>query len=829
MTSSANISFTISTSIRVAFEEGSKDGQHLKPRSIQSSCNDEFESRMGCEKSSALDELKQVGQHCGRTMPSNPRNREPVTLSTKDCCQVWEEVKKTNKIDVFGESFMTTTQELLGHLKSDSLTEKEKATIINFMCDSGVIDIHTTTRVFSDDKNSTENTGPERTRISVSPEENDPSNNTGSIAANITEGNEISSEPFHMEYTHGNISDELDECEIREISVKVEKEEGSASLTDQEFFEAVSMVKDESEQGKREEDDHGICAPQDSSNSDTRQIGSLGPEISDPDYVNSVPPPSLTAVREVLETYTSDGGTDSVTLKIEDKIRKDRKGTQRYGIPGEQEHSLDRSCSENDKHSAYYVCDSTESTERNHGDKIQQENVLKSLDVGFQGGDPKPGDGGTAENIWVCITDERLHDTGNVQLMIPAEEIPDPGIKWSATSHNKDNAAANIDGSDMLTQVDTDQIDIQSSIVSSIRSQSLFSHKENSNHLRNGPSVPEEGSPSDTDTADDIILDKETDDEQFVVTNKRLKKIDSCHNDDGNDADDDEEDDDDEGDDGGVVAAGDDDAGEVDNHGDAIAANTADADGDKTESRPEVTEMSTSINMEKKRTAEFIPGEGASKTAQFKNDEVTNENIVKSRFSEQGQQENQSDTSGGNDVCDTNDDDDDEDTDDEGDTDVEGEEIDENYEEEEEEECDNSDDSDYDVLADLAGSYDSDFDSNGDYIGYHKRFYEIVNQTKADFVNIKHSDTQDQFNKKQCIGTDNVSSHSLSHDISDTLSRTDKGKLNSKCSNTDVISEDNSKIADLVSRDQSQSIGHLNSDGMSVGNNEINAIANKKQ
>ncbi|XP_070546796.1 dentin sialophosphoprotein-like [Ptychodera flava] len=712
---------------------------------------------------------------------------------------------------------MTTTQELLGHLKNDSLTEKEKATIINFMCDSGVIDIHTTTRVFSDEKYSTENTGLERRRISISPEGNDPSNNTERITTNVLEINEVSSEPFHMEYTHGNISDELDECEIREISVKVEKEDGSASSTDQEFFEAVSMVKDESEQGERGEVDHWICAQQDGGNPDTGQISHLDPEISDPDYVNTEPPPSLPVVREVMENYTDDGEMGSVTLKVEDKIRKDTKGTQRYGIPGQQECTSDRSCSENDKHSAHYVCDSTESTASHHGDKIQQENVLKSLDVGFQGGDPKPGDGGTAENIWVCITDERLHDTGNVQLMIPAEEIPDPGIKWSATSHKKDNAAVSSNGSDMVTQVDKDRIDIQSSIVSSIGPQSLFSHQENSNHSQNSPCVAEGGNPSDTDTADDVILDKETDDEQFVVTNKRIMKNNGCHNDDGNDAADDDEDDDDDDDGGGAVATGDNDAGAVDYHGDAIAANTADGDRDKTQSLPEVTEVPTSISVEKKRTTEFIPGEGASKTAQFENDEVTNENVVKSRFSEQEHQENHSDSSRGNNVCDTNDD--------EEDTDDEEDEIDDN---EEEEEYDNSDDSDYDVLADLAGSYDSDFDSNGDYIGYHKRFYEIVNQTKADFVNIKHSDTQDQFNKKQCIGTDSVSSHSLSHDISDVIGRTDKGKLNSNCTNTDLISEDNSKVADLVNRNQSQSIGHLNSDGMSVGNSEINAIVNEK-
>ncbi|XP_070547154.1 zinc finger protein with KRAB and SCAN domains 2-like [Ptychodera flava] len=57
----------------------------------------------------------------------------------QECFHLWEEVKKTNQVKRLGDCFVRVTQELFLRLRNDTLSGKDKVTIVNFLCESGAL------------------------------------------------------------------------------------------------------------------------------------------------------------------------------------------------------------------------------------------------------------------------------------------------------------------------------------------------------------------------------------------------------------------------------------------------------------------------------------------------------------------------------------------------------------------------------------------------------------------------------------------------------------------------------------------------------------------
>ncbi|XP_070547093.1 uncharacterized protein [Ptychodera flava] len=63
------------------------------------------------------------------------------SLSSQDCQYIWEEVQYADKIQKLGQCFEESSKMLLQHLQDDQLTQKDKTTFLNFLCQSGAISI----------------------------------------------------------------------------------------------------------------------------------------------------------------------------------------------------------------------------------------------------------------------------------------------------------------------------------------------------------------------------------------------------------------------------------------------------------------------------------------------------------------------------------------------------------------------------------------------------------------------------------------------------------------------------------------------------------------
>ncbi|XP_070546424.1 uncharacterized protein [Ptychodera flava] len=66
-------------------------------------------------------------------------------FSLQDCSYVWEEAHRNNQTMHLSDCFVKITQQMISHLRSDTLSEKEKSTLVNFLCDSGAIQLQVTT------------------------------------------------------------------------------------------------------------------------------------------------------------------------------------------------------------------------------------------------------------------------------------------------------------------------------------------------------------------------------------------------------------------------------------------------------------------------------------------------------------------------------------------------------------------------------------------------------------------------------------------------------------------------------------------------------------
>ncbi|XP_070546783.1 zinc finger protein 333-like [Ptychodera flava] len=73
-----------------------------------------------------------------------------ASASPQDCCCIWDEVVRMNKEVHLGNCLESVTTGLLHRLKNNSLTNQEKSSIINFLCDSGALQMHITTSVFTE-------------------------------------------------------------------------------------------------------------------------------------------------------------------------------------------------------------------------------------------------------------------------------------------------------------------------------------------------------------------------------------------------------------------------------------------------------------------------------------------------------------------------------------------------------------------------------------------------------------------------------------------------------------------------------------------------------
>ncbi|XP_070547158.1 uncharacterized protein [Ptychodera flava] len=88
----------------------------------------------------------------GSGLPTSSKESQP-TLSPKDYCYLWEEARRANKVTQLWDCFVKVTNEMFHRLTHNTLSDKEKANIVNFLCDCGVIEMQvTTTKLFGDDQ-----------------------------------------------------------------------------------------------------------------------------------------------------------------------------------------------------------------------------------------------------------------------------------------------------------------------------------------------------------------------------------------------------------------------------------------------------------------------------------------------------------------------------------------------------------------------------------------------------------------------------------------------------------------------------------------------------
>ncbi|XP_070546753.1 uncharacterized protein [Ptychodera flava] len=67
------------------------------------------------------------------------RSSDERPVCFQECSQLWEEVRKANQVHRLGDCFVKVTMELFHRLRNDKLTSKEKVAILNFLCESGAL------------------------------------------------------------------------------------------------------------------------------------------------------------------------------------------------------------------------------------------------------------------------------------------------------------------------------------------------------------------------------------------------------------------------------------------------------------------------------------------------------------------------------------------------------------------------------------------------------------------------------------------------------------------------------------------------------------------
>ncbi|XP_070547249.1 uncharacterized protein [Ptychodera flava] len=95
------------------------------------------------------DATSQQQQQTGQPLHRCDSCNSSASLNSQDCKYVWEEAKRINKITHLGDCFSKAAQDLHSRLCQDTLTAQEKARIINFLSESGIIEMHVTTAKFT--------------------------------------------------------------------------------------------------------------------------------------------------------------------------------------------------------------------------------------------------------------------------------------------------------------------------------------------------------------------------------------------------------------------------------------------------------------------------------------------------------------------------------------------------------------------------------------------------------------------------------------------------------------------------------------------------------
>ncbi|XP_070546610.1 serine-rich adhesin for platelets-like [Ptychodera flava] len=133
-----HVQFCLARTVHIAFLE--ERGKPLRQT------NDRLEHDVQMDDANSQHSQQQyVGQPLHRCDSCN----SSASLNSLDCKYVWEEAKRINKITHLGDCFSKAAQDLHSRLCQDTLTPQEKARIINFLSESGIIEMHVTTAKFT--------------------------------------------------------------------------------------------------------------------------------------------------------------------------------------------------------------------------------------------------------------------------------------------------------------------------------------------------------------------------------------------------------------------------------------------------------------------------------------------------------------------------------------------------------------------------------------------------------------------------------------------------------------------------------------------------------
>ncbi|XP_070546829.1 zinc finger protein 629-like [Ptychodera flava] len=69
------------------------------------------------------------------------QSRSSPTLQLPDCQYIWEEVRCADKIPKLGQCFEESSQMLLSQLQNDQVSENGKLTLLNFLCQIGILSV----------------------------------------------------------------------------------------------------------------------------------------------------------------------------------------------------------------------------------------------------------------------------------------------------------------------------------------------------------------------------------------------------------------------------------------------------------------------------------------------------------------------------------------------------------------------------------------------------------------------------------------------------------------------------------------------------------------
>ncbi|XP_070547217.1 zinc finger protein 90-like [Ptychodera flava] len=82
--------------------------------------------------------------HQNRSLPGYGVSDAVKEICFLESCYLWEEARRKNQVNRLGDCFVKITMELFHRLRSDKLTSKEKVMILNFLCESGALQMDVT-------------------------------------------------------------------------------------------------------------------------------------------------------------------------------------------------------------------------------------------------------------------------------------------------------------------------------------------------------------------------------------------------------------------------------------------------------------------------------------------------------------------------------------------------------------------------------------------------------------------------------------------------------------------------------------------------------------